>query len=130
LTVFVDTSALYALVDRTDPRHPDVSQGLRALAGRPLLTHSYVVLESAALAECRLGRAVSHRLLRDILAPVEVVYIDESTHLAATGAYLAAGSRGPSLVDFASFEVMRARGITRAFALDRHFAEAGFELVT
>lgn len=129
MTVFVDTSALYTALDSDDDEHEQVAAVLERLAERPLLTHSYVVLESAALVERRLGRELARRLLLDILAPVEVVYVDESTHLAAASAYLAAGARGPSLVDFTSFEVMRSEGLTQALALDGHFAEAGFELL-
>ncbi len=34
-----------------------------------------------------------------------------------------------SLCDAASFIVMRERGVTTAFTFDRHFADAGFELL-
>ncbi len=34
-----------------------------------------------------------------------------------------------SLVDAVSFEVMRAEGVRSAFAFDRHFEIAGFELL-
>ena len=34
-----------------------------------------------------------------------------------------------SLVDAVSFEVMRRNKVTHAFAFDRHFAIAGFELL-
>lgn len=34
-----------------------------------------------------------------------------------------------SLVDAASFVVMRARSIERAFAFDSHFADEGFSVV-
>ncbi|HUG64660.1 MAG TPA: hypothetical protein VMK83_05530 [Gaiellaceae bacterium] len=48
---------------------------------------------------------------------------------AALGAYLAASTGHLSLVDARSFEVMRTRGITSAFTLDQHFADAGFDLI-
>jgi predicted nucleic acid-binding protein len=34
-----------------------------------------------------------------------------------------------SLVDCASFEVMRLHGIRKAFAFDKHFREQGYELI-
>jgi predicted nucleic acid-binding protein len=34
-----------------------------------------------------------------------------------------------SLIDLVSFEVMRRSRVTHAFAFDRHFAIAGFELL-
>jgi predicted nucleic acid-binding protein len=129
LTHFVDTSALYALLDGDDRDHRQVADAFEGLAGDALLTHNYVVVESAALVERRLGLEHARRLLLDILAPVEVVWVDESIHRAATSAYFASGTRGPSLVDFTSFEVMRLRSIRQVLALDRHFAEAGFELL-
>ncbi len=129
MTVFVDTSALYALLDGDDHSHRRVADAFQRLSGDSLLTHNYVVVESATLVKHRLGLEHARRLLRDILAAIDIEWIDESIHRAATSAYLAAGSNGPSLVDFTSFEVMRLHGITRALAVDRHFAEAGFELL-
>ena len=41
---------------------------------------------------------------------------------------MAAGRRDLSLVDCASFEVMRRSGIRTAFAFDPHFGEFGYEI--
>jgi predicted nucleic acid-binding protein len=41
-------------------------------------------------------------------------------------ALMAADSRSVSLTDWASFEVMRSRGLKRAFTFDRHFESQGF----
>lgn len=129
MTVFVDTSALYTALDEEDERHEQVAEAFRDLADEALLTHNYVVAESAALIERRLGKESARQLITHLTSPIEIVWIDESLHNTAASAYLATGSRGPSLVDFTSFEVMRRRGITHAFALDRDFADAGFELL-
>lgn len=125
----MDTSALYALLAADDPRHADVKQSFNNLAGASLLSHSYVVVESSALVERRLGRSATRDLLERLVGQVRVVYIDESIHDAATSAYLASGTAGPSLVDFTSFEVMRRRGIRTALAVDRDFTDAGFEVI-
>ena len=93
------------------------------------MTHNYVVVEATALVRHRLGSEFVKRLVTDILAPVETFWIDESIHNAAASAYLASGTTRPSLVDFTSFEVMRLRGIRIALAVDRNFADAGFELL-
>lgn len=42
---------------------------------------------------------------------------------------LVAGRRDLSLVDCSSFVTMRRLGIKKAFALDEHFREQGFELL-
>lgn len=127
MTVFIDTSALYALLDEEDERHQRTAAIFRELTDESLITHNYIVTESAALIERRLGRERARHLLTHLTSPIEIVWIDESIHNAAASAYLA--SHGPSLVDFTSFEVMRRHGITVAFALDRDFSDAGFEVI-
>jgi predicted nucleic acid-binding protein len=57
---------------------------------------------------------------------MEIVWVDEATHSLAVTALLAAQRRKLSLVDCASFAVMRMRGAQVAFAFDRHFAVEGF----
>lgn len=130
MTTFVDTSALYALLDR-DQNHTAAASwfgGEEAAAG-DLLTHNCVVVESAALADRRLSRDAARALLEELLPLISVVFVDESLHQAATSAYLAATRRGPSLVDRVSFELMRHRGVGQAFAFDRDFRAAGFATV-
>lgn len=131
MTTFVDTSALYALLDRDDQNHPAAAGWFAGAdpSATDLLTHGYVVVESAALADRRLGRDAARALLEDVLPVVTLVFVNESLHRAATSAYLAATRRGPSLVDRVSFELMRDRGITQAFAFDRDFQAAGFSTV-
>ncbi len=46
-----------------------------------------------------------------------------------TAALLAGVRRGVSLVDCCCFQVMRRLGPERAFAFDRHFANAGFQVL-
>jgi uncharacterized protein len=129
LTVFVDTSALYGLIDADDPAHARLAAELDGLESASLLTHNYVVVESAALVGQRLGSGFVHRLLLEALAAIELVWVDETVHRRATSAYLSSTARRPSLVDFTSFEVMRLHGIRTAFAVDRDFAAAGFEVI-
>jgi predicted nucleic acid-binding protein len=127
--IFVDTSALYARLDRDGRHHHDAAQTLARLASsEALLTHNYVVVEAVALVRGRLGAAAARTLLADLLAPVEVVWVDRAVHEAAVAAFLAARGR-VSLVDCASFEVMRREGIDTAFAFDRDFARHGFRTI-
>lgn len=55
--------------------------------------------------------------------------MDRGTHDTAVAALLAALPTKTSLVDYVSFQVMRDRGIRRAFAFDTDFVNAGFETV-
>ena len=129
--VFVDTSAFYAVLDADDEVHVRASAGWRALieGGRPLVTSSYVCVETSALVQARLGMDAVRALFGDVLAMVTVVTIDEALHTNAVATLLGANRRDLSLVDCTSFAVMRQRGIASAFAFDRHFAEQGFDFV-
>ena len=92
-----------------------------------LVTHNYVVVEAVSLVDARLGRRAARDLVDRILAAVEIVYVDAATHQLAAAAF--SGGARASFVDCVSFEMMRRRGITRAFGFDRDFVHAGFELV-
>lgn len=131
MTVFVDTSALYAVLDRDEENHATAAQAYEALLddGVSLLTHAYVVVEAGALVQRRLGTEAVRALMDDMLPALDVVFVDEPMHRAAVGAMLAAGDRAVSLVDWASFELMRSRGVRHAFAFDADFAEQGFALL-
>ncbi len=97
-----------------------------AEAEAPLITTNFVILETIAVAQHRLGLDAVRAFTRDVMPLLDVVFIDEGLQQAALAALLAAGRRRLSLVDCASFEVMRRQQIGRAFAHDPHFTEQGF----
>lgn len=129
--IFIDTSAFYALLDGDDAEH---SRALKIWEKESpeeggLVTTNYVVLESMALLQTRLGMPAV-RVFRDAVLPlVRIEWIDESVHAQAVTALIAAGRRGLSLVDLSGFETMRRLGIRSAFTFDRHFRQHGFETV-
>jgi predicted nucleic acid-binding protein len=129
VTVFADTSALLALLDVDDEGHARALAAWASLAEAeaPLVTTNFVVLETIAVVQRRLGLDAVRAFVRDVMPLVDVVFIDEGLQQAALSALLAAGRRRLSLVDCASFEVMRRRQIGRAFAYDAHFEEQGFD---
>ncbi len=127
--MLVDTSGLYAVLDELDPAHGSAREAFAGLSGEDLLTHSYVVVESASLVQSRLGNDAVRDLRQWLLGPVEVVWVDRDLHEAGMSALLAAGRRDISLVDWVSFELMRRRGIETAFAFDRDFEAQGFTII-
>ena len=127
--IFLDTSAIYAWADVADPNHHTAVRRLQALLenGEELLTHNYVLVESIALLQARLGIAAATKLVRDSTAFV-IEWVDEELH--ASGAYELERSRKRhvSLVDHISFLVMRRRRLATVFAFDPDFVAAGFQL--
>jgi hypothetical protein len=128
---FVDTSAILALRSPRDDFHTEAVATFGRLQKReaPLLTTSYVLVETYALLRGRLGQEAV-RAFRDHLEPLlDVAWIDRGVHEEGLDIVVKAGRRGPSLVDATAFIVARRRGITEAFAFDPHFAAAGLEPV-
>jgi len=131
LTVFVDTSALLAVLDADDQWHQEADAVWQRLmySDEELLTTSYVLVEIISLAQSRLGLEAVGVFAREIAPVLPVHWLDAETHRAALDALLVAARRKLSVVDCASFEVMRRREVQRAFAFDGHFEEQGFELL-
>ncbi len=129
MSSFVDTSALYALLDIDDANHQVAVRQFVSLRGEDLVTHNYVIVETAALVQRRLGLEAVARFVTDISPILRVVWIDEDLHRRAMTDVLTTGRRQVSLVDRVSFEVMRRHGVETAFAFDDDFLDEGFDLV-
>jgi predicted nucleic acid-binding protein len=129
MTLFVDTTAFYALLDADDASH---AQAARAWIdwleqGETFLTTNYILIESWSLLQRRLGLEAVRAFNDDLLPIVEVEWVGSATHELAARVVLASGRRPVSLVDRTSFEVMRQLGVRSAFTFDRHFADEGFD---
>jgi uncharacterized protein len=132
MTTFVDTSALYALLDEDDNHHERAASWLGGPGRDPaelLVSHNYVLIETAALVDRRLGLDAARVLLDGFVPALSVAFVDAPLHRLGVASYLAASRRRASLVDWISFELMRHRSIRRAFAFDADFRTEGFELV-
>lgn len=126
--IFLDTSAIYALADGRDSRHGLAKESLRALleTDEEILTHNYVLVESMALVQSRLGLEAAIKLAQDCRA-FHIEWVDEATHEEAVRRLARAGKRRVSLVDQVSFLVMRRLGVRRALAFDPDFEEERFQ---
>lgn len=130
-SVFVDTSALVAILNEDDARFAAARETWHSLLRSEvsLVTSNYVVVESVALVQRRLGMEALSVLTDRLLAPVATRWIDQELHAAALAAVKTSQDRRLSLVDCGSFEVMRRLGISKAFAFDRDFARHGFSCI-
>ena len=129
MTLFVDTSALYALMDRDDLNHDAARRFWAELdPNDPLITHNYVLVETSELVQRRLGFEALQTLVDVLMLPITTLLVERAVHDAAVSAVLTARLRQLSVVDTVSFEVMRRAGVRAAFAFDDHFARFGFEV--
>lgn len=132
MTTFADTSALYAVLDADDAFHELAREAWGSLlsADETLVTTNYVLLETFALVQTRLGMDAVRGLSDDLLPVVRTAWVTEEDHRAAVQTLLAADRRELSLVDCTSFLVMRRLGLESAFTFDEAFEDQGFDSVT
>lgn len=127
--VLVDTSAVFALLDRSDANHVaarDTLERLKKRRAEPLLTN-FLVAESHALVLSRLGADLARRwLLGNVWSVERVTEEDESRATAILGRYT---DKSFSYTEATSFAVMERLGIKAAFAFDPHFHQYGFQML-
>ena len=130
---FVDTSALYALIDRKDSHHSKMSGVVRRLlhSSRRLVTTDYVVCEAVNLANARAGHHVGGRLLDlvDRSSALRIEWIGSLRFEATKIFYRRHSDHRYSFTDCTSFVVMRDLKILDVLTTDRHFREAGFQIL-
>ena len=79
-----------------------------------MVTTNYVLVETFALVQSRLGLEAVREFQESIVPVLSVEFVTPETHRLGIAALLAASRRGLSLVDCVSFEVMRDLGIKRS----------------
>ena len=127
--VFVDTSALYALLDRSDKYHEAATNTLEEVSKRrtePLLTN-FVVAECHALLLSRLGADVARKWLLGNIWPLERVTIEDEARAEQIIARYT--DKTFSYTDATSFAVMERLGLETAFAFDPHFRQYGLQVI-
>jgi predicted nucleic acid-binding protein len=131
MSVFIDTSGLLSVLDKDDNGHANATESwVEILSSDELLvTTNYIVLEMFALVQNRLGMKALKLFQEDVLPVLQVEWIDEAMHSAASGILFSASRRKLSLVDCVSFEIMRLHKIKIAFTFDKHFKEQGFTCI-
>lgn len=130
MTVFIDTSAWFALASTSDRSHRTAQATYAELvdSGEALTTSSYTIAETMGLMQRRLGWRPLE-LFASAVRLIEVVWIDEVLHRRAEDMLFEQRRRGMSIVDAASFAVMASRGIETAFAFDDDFRREGFAVL-
>ena len=128
--VFVDSSGFYAHLNADDSFHEQAAVCFRQAAaeGWGLVTTNYVVHETWAIVQARLGWEAVESWRGKVLCHCAVTWVDASLHKLGAARCAQARERRLSLTDCVSLEFMHQRGITEAIAQDEHFVRAGIRL--
>lgn len=128
MSIYIDTSALLAVMDADDVYHESAKKTWIELleSKETLVCNNYVLLEICALIQNRLGMAATRAFHEDVFPILKIEWIDDFLHRQAVNALLIANKRNLSLVDCASFNTMRQLNVRKAFTFDKHFVEQGF----
>lgn len=130
--IFIDTGAFVARHLPHDQYYAAAVAGWQQLARRGwrCLTTSFILDETVTLLARRAGAQFAAERARAMLASerLTVVRPTPDDELAALELLEKFEDHELSFTDCVSFVTMRARGLRQAFAFDRHFREAGFDL--
>ena len=124
MSVVVDTSALFALLDRRDANHASAVAFWTDPDDEDLVTHAYVVVETVALVGSRLGAAAVSALVDEILPAIRVEMVDRPLYEVSLADLRRIGG-GTSLVDRVTLAFAARHGIARAFAFDADLVAGG-----
>lgn len=132
-TLFVDTGAWFALVDKSDQHHNQAVKAYPRLLSsyHHLTTTNLVIAETYILIRHAIGHNPAIYFLKNIAASPRVVKIYSNSTLeeAAEAILFKYQDQSFSYTDAVSFALMKQFEIKKAFSFDRHFATAGFMLI-
>jgi predicted nucleic acid-binding protein len=129
--IFVDTGAFLALYLKRDQYHRQASKIFPSLP-QPFSTSNHVVDELATL----LGRTAGYRYAADRIGDlynspsIEVAPSTRDDEIKAIRWMRKYADKQISFTDCISFAMMTRLGMRTPFTFDRHFRDAGFEIVS
>lgn len=130
---FIDTSAFIAFSLHTDSLHDAALAVMEALLREqcPLVTSDLVFVEFLNASTSVSRRTTAAATVRRFLASrwIEVVEFDRESFRTALDYYESRTDKSWSLVDCSSMLICKGRSISRVLTHDRHFRQAGFEIL-
>jgi len=129
--IFIDTSAFYALISKTENNHDKARKIYERLidTDHALFTSSYILIETASLVQNRLGTNILDTFMYSIEKFIEIVWIDELIHKGALAKLRSEVDAHLSLVDWTT--VLIATNLkANIFAFGHDFSQFGIPQLT
>lgn len=131
--LFVDTSAWWALHDRSQPRHREVVAALLEAqrARTTIVTSDYVVDETLTVVRAKAGHALAVAVGEAVWRRrgAEILGVDDAAREAAWAIFRKYGDHNLSFTDCTTAALMRQRGIDLVLTLDSDFVVLGFNVL-
>lgn len=129
--IFLDTSAIIAMVDHRDEFHERAVKVAENLSddGHQLWTHNYLLVEASAVLQRKLGIENSLTLLTRAEDIAKVHWVTPEEHERAVYRLGQRNRRNLSFVDCVSFVLMEQHDSMIAFSYDSDFETEGFQLI-
>lgn len=120
----VDTSGFYAAMDADDLHHRETLDKFRLAETDDwhLITHNYIVHETWALVQARLGWEAVDQWARVLLPRCEIIWVDEALHTLSAARCRQARERRLSLTDCVSLELMFRENFQDVIGYDAHLS--------
>jgi len=131
MSIYIDTSSFFAILDSGDKFHKESKDTFLRLIGDKEIFHSsnYITIETIVLVQNRLGLDAVRTFQDDIVPIINIHWVDERIHNIAISSLLIARRKNISFIDYTSFELIRLLGLKKVFTFDKHFKEQGFKLL-
>ncbi|MBE9574972.1 MAG: type II toxin-antitoxin system VapC family toxin [Proteobacteria bacterium] len=131
--LFVDTGGWMALADESDPLHMDCTRTRDTWLeqGGTLVTSDYVVDETLTLIRMRISIDAAERWWEQVAGSPRLKWdwINAERAEKARAWFFRWRDKSFSFTDCTSFILMRELHINKVLTVDKHFLEAGFEIL-
>ncbi|MBI3818644.1 MAG: type II toxin-antitoxin system VapC family toxin [Planctomycetes bacterium] len=126
-SLFVDTSAWFAFINKRDAGHRAVKDALVSFSGR-VVTSNYIFDEIVTLTNARSGHVSAMRVGIFLMESksVDLVRVTAEDEREAWSLFKARADKNYSFTDCTSFVLLRRLAIDDCLALDEDFEREGF----
>lgn len=123
----MDTSAIYALIDRSDDCHEKAKNLFKKLSKQDvdLILTNFIVAETHALILSRMGHELAREWIKDLVWKIERV--TEQDGKRAREILIAYKDKSFSYTDATTFAVMERLKVNVVLAFDNHFTQFGWQ---
>jgi predicted nucleic acid-binding protein len=131
---FIDTNAFLALKDSNDEHHKkakEIAQHLLEQTRKAGITTDYILDETYTILRERAGHKLAVQFGEEVRlgSRMKIIYLNKELLDEAWHIFKKYKDKDFSFTDCTSFAVMQNHKIAQAFTFDKHFEQAGFEII-